>query len=214
MAKKLLTTGRGIAVYPHLTKPDTKFDADGVYTIKLQQTGQAAEELARKIDAAITDAAAGNGLNEKQVAALKAASAKGKRVKVADAPYTRNDDGSVTFSFKMKAKGKTRTGEVFERKPVIFDRSGKPVQGLRIGGGSTVSVSFEISPFFTALVGAGVSLRLEAVQVIELVEFGGNASYFGFQNEAEGEDAAQLEGGSAAEELTEGAAPAGSGDDF
>lgn len=107
---------------------------------------------------------------------------------MADLPYTREqvDDeatGAIIFSFKMNATGKTKAGEVFTRQPAIFDAAGQPAKGLRIGGGSTIRVSYELNPFYVPANGAGVSLRLYAVQVIELVEFGGNAGYFGFESE-------------------------------
>jgi len=193
----MLTTPKGVAVYPHLTKPDTKFNAEGVYTIKLKLEGADAEKLAKEIDAGI-DASGVEAKADKKNA--------GKKIKRADPPYSRKDDGSIEFSFKMNATGKTKEGEVFTRKPIIFDKSAKPVQGLRIGGGSIVKVGYEMVPFFTALVGAGVTLRLHAVQVLELVEYGANAAYYGFGNEApegETEAAAVAETVPAAEAQTE-----------
>lgn len=53
MAKKLLVTPKGLAVYPHLSKPDTKFNKDGVYTTKLKLEGEPAEVLAKTIDDAM-----------------------------------------------------------------------------------------------------------------------------------------------------------------
>ena len=39
MAKKLNTTPRGVAVYPHLNSPDTKFKPEGEWRVKLTIEG-------------------------------------------------------------------------------------------------------------------------------------------------------------------------------
>lgn len=185
MAKKLLTTPKGVAVYPHLSKPDTKFKAEGVYHIKLKLDGIEAASLAGAIDNAMKES-----LKAARIQVTESHGAdKAKKVGLSDAPYSRDEtDGSVTFSFKMNATGKSRkTGEQFTMKPVIFNAQGVPTEGMKIGGGSIVRVSYEIVPFYkTAKVGAGVTLRLQAVQVITLVEYGANAASYGFTNE-EGE---------------------------
>lgn len=190
MAKKLLTTPKGVAIYPHLSKPDTKFNKDGVYTVKLKLEGPEATALAKQIAAA-----AKAKVEETRVEKEKAQKGTGKKVKAADLPISKetddegNETGALIFSFKMNATGKSKAGEVFTNKPVIFNAAGTPVADLRIGGGSVIRISYELNTFYVPAIGAGASLRLHAVQVIELVEFGGNAKYFGFENE-EGETAA------------------------
>ena len=216
MAKKLLTTPRGVAVYPHLSKPDTKFNERGEYKIKWQGTGAEAEKLVKQIDAAMKESA--------KAASEAEAKDKKRKVKLASVPYTRNEDGSVTISFKMVASGVSKkTGEAWTRRPVLFDTSGKPYTTVpRVGGGSTVKISFELNQYARpsteqkGVVLAGANLRLEAVQIIELVEFGGNAEYFGFQNEGEEtEEGAPTPAGAKATEDEEEETPAsGSADEF
>jgi len=47
-----------------------------------------------------------------------------------------------------------------------------------------MKVSAELIPYYTAMAGAGVSLRLRAVQITKLVEGGsGNAKGYGFGEE-------------------------------
>jgi hypothetical protein len=100
-----------------------------------------------------------------------------------------NDEGEETgrmlFNFKQKAKGKTREGEVFERRVALYLKGGVPLpKDKKIGGGSQMQVSYEPNPFFTGGLGAGVSLRLEAVMVHELVEWAQrDASGYGFDVE-------------------------------
>jgi hypothetical protein len=63
---------------------------------------------------------------------------------------------------------------------------------IKLGGGSTIRVSYEIVPFVSPI-GAGASLRLKGVQVIDLVEWGsGNADYYGFGEEEGGFDASTV----------------------
>jgi hypothetical protein len=176
-------------VYPHLNKPDTKFNTEGVYRVKLNLPADEAAELVEKIDAAMEHA------YEEAVNAAETPG-KAKRVKRADAPYQEDEDGSINFNFKLTASGiSKKDGTPWEMKPAIFDARGQviPHNTVRIGGGSLIRVSFEMNEFYTALVGAGVSLRLRGVQVIELVEWGGNAESHGFGDEEEGFSYVQTE---------------------
>lgn len=166
---------KGTASYPYLTKPDTKFNPDGEYKVSLIVAGDDARKaidfLAEQHEVAVAKAKKENA---------------GKRVKEGDLPFIENDDGTVTFKFKLKAKVTPKKGDPFEQKPVLFDAKGKPLVGEpKVGGGSTIKVSYEVVPYYTAIAGAGVSLRLKAVQIIELKEYsgGGDAESYGFGEE-------------------------------
>ena len=166
---------KGIASYPHLTKPDTKFNPDGEYKVSLIVAG----DVASKAIDFLTEQ------HEAAVAKAKKENA-GKRVKESELPFIENDDGTVTFKFKLKAKVTPKKGDPFEQKPALFDAKGKPLTGEpKVGGGSTIKVCYEVVPYYTAIAGAGVSLRLKAVQIIELKEYsgGGNAESYGFCEE-------------------------------
>ena len=63
----------------------------------------------------------------------------------------------------------------------------KIADGTPIYGGSVVKVAGEFNPFYTQQVGVGVQLRMNAVQVIELVQGGGSSGdSFGFGGEEGG----------------------------
>lgn len=168
------TTPKGTAKYPWLNTPDTKFNPDGDFKVTLVVPVQEADTIMQFLD--------------EQMAASHAAAVKanpGKKVKQADAPYKVDEDnGNVEITFKLKAKVNMQNGESFDQKPALFDAKGKPTDA-KVGGGSTVKISYECVPFYTALIGAGISLRLRAVQVINLVEFtgGADASAYGFEAE-------------------------------
>lgn len=167
-------TPTGTAQYPWLTKPDTKFNADGTYSVALtfrDDDGTFTTLINREFEASVEKAKEQN---------------QGKKIKNADLPITENEDGSITLKFKLNAKVTPKNGEPFEQKPALFDAKGKPLASdTKIGGGSKMKVAFECSPFFTSLIGAGISLRLKAVQLIELVEYsgGGDGSAYGFDKE-------------------------------
>ena len=174
--KELVTTPMGVLVWPHLNSPDYEYDEAGVYQTKLRLTGTDAEEFKAYCEAQQKEAA---------VEAKESKSFKGKgKVPLADLPYKEDDDGNLLFNFKMKAKGTTRNGETFTREPKLFDAKGQPCNDARVGGGTVARISFESYRYYAKMVGgAGVSLRLEAVQIIDLQEWssGRSAEGFGFE---------------------------------
>lgn len=191
------TTPAGIAQYPYLNKPDTKFNPDGEYKCKLEIPADQAQDIVTFLD-------------EQHEAALAKAKKEnpGKKIKEGNQPYEVNDEnGKVTVSFKLKAKVTPKNGEPFEQRPAIFDSKGKPLQDAKIGGGSKVKIAYEVTPYYTAIAGAGVSLRLKAVQVIDLVEFSGGASAdaygFGEEEGYEAEDTPAESNGFTNEEESE-----------
>lgn len=184
-------TPKGTASWPRLHEPDTKFKDEGEYSIKIKLAGSEAAELVAIIDGAHAESFE---TNKKAIAEAKAKEKNPKKraelKERADVPYKEcyeNDEptGEYEFNFKMKASGVSKkTGKPWERKPAVFNAKGKPLtpdERAKVGGGSIVKVAYEITQFYTAALGAGVSLRLEAVQVIELKSFANkDAGSFGF----------------------------------
>ena len=114
---------------------------------------------------------------------------KGKTIKLANPPYEEEMDeknvptGNIIFKFKRKAQIIAKDGKVIPFKVALFDSSGKPLIYTNVWSGSEMKVSAELVHWFTAMAGAGVSLRLRAVQITKLVEGGsGNAEGYGFNN--------------------------------
>lgn len=183
------TTPKGSASYPYLDKPDTKFSTDGYgefkvsLTCPLDEKAQAIVATIRKAhEAEVKRAQAEFKANPKN---------KGKTMKVNDLPALIDEDaGTVTFKFKQKAGGISKTtNKEWKAKVAKFDARGQELpDDTKIGGGSVLKVSAEIFPY-AAAIGTGVSLRVKAVQVLTLREFGGgDAGSFGFAAE-EGFDA-------------------------
>lgn len=167
----------GVSQYAWLTQPDTKFDKDGHYKVNLVVPTDKASSLIKQID-------------EEMKVSVKIAGEKnkGKKIKQANAPYEEELDdkgkptGNTIFKFKRKAQIISADGKVIPFKVAIFDSSGKPMTDTNVWSGSEMKVSAELVHWFTAMAGAGVSLRLRAVQITKLVEGGsGNAEGYGFE---------------------------------
>jgi hypothetical protein len=178
MAKNMyakIVSPEGVSKYAWLTKPDTKFDKDGHFKVNLIVSAEEAQPLIQQIDAEMKKSA--------EIAKEK----NKKAVKMANPPYeTETDDtgaetGNIEFKFKRKAQIIASDGIVITFKVAIFDSSGTPMTDTNVWSGSKMKVSAELVHWYTAMAGAGVSLRLRAVQITELVEGGSdNASGYGF----------------------------------
>lgn len=189
-------TPKGELLYcGHLQTADTKYDDAGIYSTKLVLTRQAAAPMLAELNAALKEsvAAAKKGLQEEKRAAKTKAdiakvNAKIKKFQQADLPWFEDEEtDTVTFSFKMRASGKTREGKEYTQKPVLVGADNKPLDldGIMLGNGTIGRVSYEPKPFYTALVGAGVSLRLRAVQILDIREWEPDGSSYGFEADEE-----------------------------
>lgn len=153
------TTPDGIARHTRLYAPDTEYVAEGVYSVRMEFTGEDAKTLAEFLD---------TKMEESYKEAKK--ENPNKRIKKADAPYSWNDDGTLSVNFKLKAGGTTKDGKKWTRKPPLLNADLTPYEGTDpIGGGSKLAISYTPSPFYTGLIGSGLSMRLESVQILELV---------------------------------------------
>ena len=150
----------GEAIYPHLNKPDVRFSEAGEYKVTLKVAKSDATAMLKLYNSAIEDA-------------LKLAEQnhKGKGIKNAPKPFT-EEDKFVFFKFKMKATGvNQKTKEKFSQIPQLFDAKKNPIPlSTIIWGGSKMRVAFNLVPYYTPMLGAGITARLKAVQVISLVE--------------------------------------------
>ena len=163
-----ISIGPGKAVYPRLGQPDTKFDELGQYKADVSMPLADAEPIMETLSKA-----------------FKAHT--GKPPKKADNTmwyFETNEDGeetgNVVFKCRVKNKLRKRDGQLWDRKPKLFDASLKPVD-VNPFGGSTYVVSAEVY-CWTAGAKTGVSLQPLGVQIIELVSGSGpSASSMGFK---------------------------------
>ena len=168
MANKTFTTPVGVANYPYISKPDTQFDAEGVYKVTLAVPEDEAKPVIDLINAELL---AG-------VKALKESKPKTK-FKSAPLPYAKelDDDGNETGNVLIKFKSKAAY------KPSVFDAKNNPMINHNIWGGSEIKVNGAIAFYSSPSIGQGVTLRLRAVQVIQYVEGSDGAGKFNFEEE-------------------------------
>tara|TARA_B110000027_G_scaffold6577_1_gene5930 strand:+ start:1730 stop:2344 length:615 start_codon:yes stop_codon:yes gene_type:complete len=167
-----IVTPVGVSQFCWLNVPDTKFDETGHYKTNLIVNAKEGQAIVKSINDEV-----------KKAVTIGAEKANGKEVKKANLPFEEEyvegkPTGNLIFKFKTKAKIITKDGKVIPNKVAIFDSQGKPMTDISIWSGSEMKVSAELIPYFTAMAGAGVSLRLRAVQITKLVE-GGNANSAG-----------------------------------
>jgi hypothetical protein len=88
----------------------------------------------------------------------------------------------VQLKLKVKATGKSKDGETYTRQPKLFDASGQ-ITNENIGGGSKLKVAVVPYFWYTASLGAGITLQPKAVQILDLVTWssGGTAEAYGFE---------------------------------
>ena len=167
---KTLTTPAGIARYPRLNSPDTKFSDEGVYKVDLEMSAEEAEPFLKQIEAMFADF-----LADKQRELKK------EKLKMHAPPWTDND-GLVQLKLKVKATGKAKDGEVYSRKPKLFGADGQ-LTSENVGGGSKLKVAVVPYFWYTASLGAGITLQPKAVQILDLVTWssGGSAEAYGFE---------------------------------
>lgn len=185
-------TPLGVAQYPWLVEPDTKFNPDGDYKVNMLFGDSKNADLQYMLDDL------NNTLEEYYKALLKDPkySKYASKINKADI-YEEDADGNIVMKFKQRAVIKSIKG-TYDVKIPIFDSKGKPLSDIKLGGGSKIKLCFSVAPYFVPSTKmCGLSLRPVAVQVIELKEWteGGTMQAYGFDSEDgyEGTDVESLQ---------------------
>jgi len=170
-----LVSPKGVAVYPRLNTPSTKFKEDGEYSVKLTTSAKEAEGYLEQIKAVARE------FYQEQCSVLKK-----DKLRIHPFPWE-EDGGNVTIKFANVAKITAKTGQVYDMKIALLDTKGNPVTDF-VGAGSVIKVAAEVKPWYVPSLGVGVSLRLKAVQIIDLKAPSQlvSADQFGFSTEEEG----------------------------
>lgn len=180
-----VTSPRGTLIYPHLVEPDTKFvKPDGEYHTKLAlpvdepETNAFVERLEGIMQAYIDE-------NPDDLPPAKLKKAGRADLFEEEVDDEGNETGRLIFKFKLKAKVKTKTKE-WDQKPRLFDAKAQPIAGgVNPWTGTEAKVSAEVFPYYMETTKQfGLSLRCQAVQILNLVSGGGaSADDFGFGEE-------------------------------
>ena len=178
-------TPLGVAQYPWLVEPDTKFNPDGDYKVNMlfgDTKNADLQYMLEDLDSV---------LEEYYQSLIKDPkySKYASKIHKADL-YEEDADGNIVMKFKQRAVIKSIKG-TYDVKIPIFDSKGKPLSDIKLGGGSKIKLCFSVSPYFVPSTKmCGLSLRPVAVQVIELKEWteGGTMQAYGFDSEDGYED--------------------------
>lgn len=166
-----ITSDRGEALYAYLKTPEV-YEGEAIgYTIQAKFGQKATEALINKLEEEL-DRAKSDG----QYAGKKF-------LKEPNMGYREKENGDIIFKFKTKHEYK-KGDEIIKRTVPVFDANGKPID-VNIGNGSVVKIAFSVIPYWKSVKSNGISLFLDAVQVLDLKEYsgGGNADAFGFAKE-------------------------------
>lgn len=158
MSKTLITLPPGIAVYPALNRPDTKYNDNGDY----------------KANVRLSEAAA--------AATIKALQVKAKEYLGRVLPKSGNtcwkpvlDDegeetGDVIFNIRASNRIAKKTGKLWDRKPLLLDAKKKPLSDdIAVWGGSKIRVQVEVEERQNKDGQKSLRLVPVVVQVIDLV---------------------------------------------
>jgi hypothetical protein len=179
----------GEAVFPWLTKADTKHDASGVFHTDLALPPELAEDFIAKLErirdefAATLPVAKQQALVARPVYTLQmtrpefpedATDEQKNAIKLAHVP---EPTGNVLFRFKLKAHVVPKNGDAFDQKPVVVMADTGEACDEPVYGGSIIRVRGQVVPYTNDSAGNyGVTLRLKAVQVAELVTGSGDSN--------------------------------------
>lgn len=167
MTDKTMTIGPGVAVYPALQRPDTKFDENGTYKADVSMPKEKAKAAMQEL-AAIFKAHTG-----------KAPKATNNTMWCYETDEEGEETGNVVFKCRIKNR-LNREGKLWDRKPALFDAALKPAGDINPWGGTVMAVSVSVY-CWEAGGKKGVSLQPRGVQIIELKTGGGSdASSMGF----------------------------------
>jgi hypothetical protein len=213
---KNIVSPKGIAVFPRLNKPDTKFVAVGEYSVKLKMnsTDEAVQaflatiEEARQASKPWAEKSLQESLTQAKDAAKKGALKKKiESLDLADSPVkpVLDEDGNETdfveVRFKCKAEFVGKDGATVKVRPALRDAMKAEInpEKVTVGGGSTIKVAAAMYPYYNAKDNvSGVTFRLRAVQVLKLSAGGGGDFGFG---EEDGDALGQAEDAAAGDDF-------------
>ena len=174
-----LVTPIGVARYPHLVIPDTKWKPEGEYRCPLIYDADMADALRPKLQAFLD-----KGFEELKTEHYGSTpnAPKAKRLKKNDVPLKPledeegNETGQYVLTPKRTASGNKKDGSAWKAKIDIVDSKGKKMskEGLSIWGGSKLRCDCDVFAWFSPKDNeVGLKLEIVGVQIIELVAGGG-----------------------------------------
>lgn len=166
---------KGVLSWAYLVNPDTKFNELGEFKSNLTVPGEIgkafiAEVLQPLLDAALVEA-------QEEAKAKATGGRKAKEVRISEfLPWEELENGDIVFKVKRKAKIVKDDGSVQEFtvdlvKPDRKNYNPDEKAALNIGNGTTAIPLVTVVPYNMPTQGVGLTLRLEKMQLLEIVAY-------------------------------------------
>lgn len=189
--KKTYLTPQGVASFPHLAEAQTKFVKEGVYDVTLYFDEKAGSEFVASLEEAYNQAC--KEAKEKYEEQKPQYKKDNPEIKFEQFYREEVDDngfatGRIFVKFKRQATVKMKDNKLLEFSVAVFDRYNQAMPKevvAKASSGSIMKAAFKANPYFVAAgAKAGISLQLEAVQIVEAKEWTGtkSAADYGFQS--------------------------------
>jgi len=207
-----ITTPCGVLKFPRLTEIDygtDKYpDKAGSYRTQLilNKSDKGVTEFLAKLDELMerSKIEAEEKLSEMPIKSRNQIEAKGGLTP--NLPYTELFDdeteeptGEIELKIKRRASFENKDGTTrFAAPPPLFDNTKppKPIsKKIEVWGGTKAHINLDVANYFMNTGAYGLVLRLNAVQIVELVDSGGSrdAASYGFEGSDDGWDASSLD---------------------
>ena len=173
--KTIHTTETGVAHYPYIFTADTQFDKRGVFSVKLVLNDEDAKPIVKLYEETL------KARQQKENTEKRSAHNQYKVLK----------EGGIEFKFKLIQKVTMKDGTDFEQRPKILNADKTIAEEQPVYSGSKMKIAFQAVSWANNLQGVGVTLRMKAVQLIDVVtqkpdskKSEGNSDYdYGFSAE-------------------------------
>lgn len=167
----------GKSLFAKVFKPDTRFNTDGVFSIKVVFEPEGIKPVLSQLNKMLDEF-----IEEKEKEFISAGKPQlAQKVKDSKRPLfdydydaSGNKTGKVILTATQPAKRKDKnTGSTYDARMTVVDAQLNIISDVntQIGNGSRVKVSVFAKPYYVASTGCGVKLYLNGVQIIELVKY-------------------------------------------
>lgn len=152
---ELRTTPRGKAIFPKIRKPDIYNGQVVGYTIKVQLTPQEMKDFQDQMYELIDRV-------------RKMPEFQDKDFSRPNLPISDEKDGTHAIKFKSKSEYRDKNGNIVPRRIDVFDAKAQLIKDdEEIPHGSIVKVSYTPNVFWISKINYGISLRINAIQLIQ-----------------------------------------------
>ena len=139
--KKKWITPPGIAQFPRLATPNTRFNPDGDWELQMKFEGEAANEVRKVLDEMLEIA-----FKEAQKQLAK----KPAKLKTLNRllPYDEDEDGNVILKLRKKALVRKKDGSTYTTKIIVVDPLVKPIDPREVTSGSLVRCELKLETYY------------------------------------------------------------------